>query len=308
MKWNKSGKIFEPDGSLPWWKSHCMAPTAVSIDSDTIRVFMGCWDEKGISRIGFIDVDSKDPKKIRHVCDRPIVDLGEPGTFDDNGVFPGHAHFINGKVHLFFTGFQLQDKIRFTNFGGLAVSTDDRFLNYRKVGRVPILDRSEVGTCVRSGQSCILENGKYRTWYSAGSKWLNVGGKSRQTYDAYYCESDDITNFPRTDRLCLARDESVEHGLGRPQVLRTKDGVYRMLYTRRILDMHYTIGYSTSRDGLNWDRKDDSIGISHSKEGWDSEMVYFPSVVETQDKTYLFYCGNGFGATGLGFAVLDSWD
>ena len=48
----------------------------------------------------------------------------------------------------------------------------------------------------------------------------------------------------------------------------------------------------------------DNIQLSHSKSGWDSDMVYSPSVVQVKNKLYMFYCGNNFGQEGLGVAQI----
>lgn len=307
MKWEKLGLVYAPDGNSPWWKTHCMAPSAILLNENIIRVFVGGWDSSKISRIGFVDVEAKNPLKVIAVSESPVVDLGLEGTFDDNGVFPGHVSKFGAKFYLYYTGFQLQTKIPFTNFGGVAVAEESKPEAFIKSGHVPVLDRSENGLCVRSGQTVLFEDGKYKTWYSAGKDWEKVGGKLRQTYDVYYSESDSPLEFGRSEVLCFARDQKVEHGLGRPQVIKVGN-IYKMFYTRRILNMKYTIGYAVSHDGINWERKDDSIGIEHSAGGWDSDMVYFPSVLQVGDEFYLFYTGNNFGESGFGAARLVKWD
>ena len=67
--------------------------------------------------------------------------------------------------------------------------------------------------------------------------------------------------------------------------------------------MKYRIGYAVSDNLKNWERKDD-LDIKHSKSGWDSEMVYFPSILKARGKFFLFYSGNNFGQTGFGVAEL----
>ena len=58
-------------------------------------------------------------------------------------------------------------------------------------------------------------------------------------------------------------------------------------------------------DGLHWDRKDNDVGIKRSTQGWDCEMIEYGYVQQLHNATYLFYNGNGFGATGFGYAVRD---
>ena len=305
MKITKKGLIFSPNNNdISWWKSHTMAPTAILLNKETIRVYLGAWDDEGISRIAYIDLDSSDPSKILEISQNPVLEIGEDGMFDENGVFPAHAYNDNGEISLYYTGFQKGHKIRHYNFGGLAKGNLDS-PNLTRYSRSPVLDRKEEGLLVRAGQSILIEDGIYRTVYSAGSFWTEAGGKTRPTYDVYYQESADGVTYKDAGTKILSADHSVEHGLGRPQIIKLK-GYYYSFYTRRALSMKYFIGAGKSKDLVNWERIDNEIeGLEHSESDWDSEMIYFPSVLEVDGKIYLFYCGNNFGETGFGFAEIE---
>jgi hypothetical protein len=67
----------------------------------------------------------------------------------------------------------------------------------------------------------------------------------------------------------------------------------------------YRLGYAESNDGITWTRKDSSVGITRSETGWDSEMICYSHVVDHGGRRYLFYNGNGFGQSGIGYAILD---
>ena len=70
----------------------------------------------------------------------------------------------------------------------------------------------------------------------------------------------------------------------------------------------YRIGYAESNDGLEWERKDEEAGIDVSQDGWDSEMIEYPCVFQHGGSWYMLYNGNGYGASGIGLAVLDADD
>ena len=304
MKWIKKNKIFEWTTPNNWWASHTMAPTAIYWKG-RIRVFIGAWDKDIISRITYIDLDPLNPHNIIKVNDKlPVLNIGDDGMFDENGVFPAHATVIDGKINLYYTGFQKGHKILHYNFGGLAISEDGD--NFTRVSRSPILDRQEEGLFVRAGQSVIKEENSFKTVYSIGSKFTYVGGKLRPTYDVCYQESINDKEFEKKGRKIVSCDHSVEHGLGRPQIIKIRDK-YFVFYTRRMIDMKYFIGCAESNDCINWHRNETVFSdIKHSKNDFDSDMIYFPSVVyvpET-DKFLLFYCGNEFGKTGIGYAEL----
>ncbi len=88
MKWNKQGLIYGASGDSSWAKNSALQPTPLIVDEETIRVFVGMRDEKGRSRVGFVDVDAENPKNVLRVSEKPALDLGMPGTFDENGVVP----------------------------------------------------------------------------------------------------------------------------------------------------------------------------------------------------------------------------
>ena len=66
----------------------------------------------------------------------------------------------------------------------------------------------------------------------------------------------------------------------------------------------YRIGYAQSDDMINWKRDDKKSGLDVSIDGWDSEMVAYPHVVNVDGKILMFYCGNYFGKNGFGYAEL----
>ena len=217
-KWEKIGLVYYRNNvNNHWWVSHTMAPSAIELNEKTIRVFIGCWDKNGISRIGWIDLNSENPLEVKDISEEPILNIGDPGCFDDNGVFPAHAYKIKNEIWLYYTGFQIGQKVRHYNFGGLAISKDGK--EFQRVSKAPVLDRSDEGLMVRAGQSVLLEENIFKTVYSAGSGWAEVGGKKRPIYDVYYQESVDGFSYKKNGSLIIKHNPKFEHGLGRPQIL-----------------------------------------------------------------------------------------
>jgi hypothetical protein len=303
MKWVKRGRIFVRETTEGWWYSHCQAPAPILISESIIRVFFGAWDANGISRVNYVDVDSEDPGKVLYVSDEPVLDLGQPGTFDENGIVPMGVGRVGDKIHLYYTGFQLGHKVSYYMMGGVAVSHDNG-QTFRRVSGAPMLDRSDEGLTTRGGPTIICENNVVKMWYSAGTKFEDIGGKPRPTYDIFYQESFDGLCAKSMGSLCLKYDRETEHGLGRPQVSKV-NGKYVMFHTVRTRDMRYNFGCALSDDGLHWDRV--PHGIDFSDNGWDSKMMYFPYLIQSKGKSFLFYNGNNFGETGFGYAELESW-
>ena len=64
----------------------------------------------------------------------------------------------------------------------------------------------------------------------------------------------------------------------------------------------YRIKKATSIDGINWIREN-NIELDISQNSWENEMVCYPEVVKSNGLYYMFYNGNKFGNTGIGYAT-----
>lgn len=305
MKWEKLGLIFSDIPGQQWWQSHTLAPTPILLANGLIRVFVGARDDKGISRITFVDLDPERGLQPVYRHHAPVLDIGKPGTFDDNGVMPASAFRKDGRLYFYYTGFQLGTKVEYFMFGGLAVS-DDEGLTFHRVSEAPILDRSDEGLTTRSGSTVLPFEDRYRMWYSSGSNWVECNGKRRPCYELFYLDSTDAVATAKSGTRAVSADPAIEHGLGRPQAIKVGSTFY-LFYTRRTLDYRYSFGFARSGDGEHWTRHDDEIGIDHGRNDWDSEMIYFPNVICRDNETYLIYNGNHYGERGFGAATLLSW-
>tara|TARA_A100001015_G_C14470537_1_gene511572 strand:- start:39 stop:335 length:297 start_codon:yes stop_codon:yes gene_type:complete len=96
LKLKKIGLLFNPQNTSKSWVTHAMAPTSF-VQDDIIRVFVGGWDESGISRIYEINLNKLKPTEIINIKKEPILDIGFKGCFDENGVFPGHISIDEDK-------------------------------------------------------------------------------------------------------------------------------------------------------------------------------------------------------------------
>lgn len=92
-----------------------------------------------------------------------------------------------------------------------------------------------------------------------------------------------------------------------PVVQQQGDGTYRMWYSAIGTRWgYYAIGYAESEDGLHWRRGQgygDNLQLGPVGSGWERQMVEYPSVAHDGRRTRLFYCGNGYGTSGIGTAV-----
>jgi hypothetical protein len=305
MRWAKRGVIYAPDGSSEWAARSALQPTPLRLSADVVRLFVGFRDAAGVGRIGYIDVDADNPSRVLGVSRTPVLDVGEPGTFDDNGVIPSAVARHGDRVYLHYAGYQLGVKVRFTVLGGLAVS-DDSGHTFRRVGPVPALERTPEELFFRVAHTAVHEGGRWRVWYGGGNRWIRDGEKTLPVYDIRYLESADGVTFPRAGRVVMENAGPDEHRVARPYVIR-HGGLYKMFYSVGTRSKTYRLGYAESIDGLSWRRMDAALGLDVSPAGWDSRMMAYSSVVLHGERAYLFYNGNDYGASGVGYAELESW-
>lgn len=301
MKWEKKGIIYSQDGSTNWAKNSTLQPTPLLLDQDTIRLFAGFRDDKGVSRVGYVDVDANNPKIVKKVSKEPVLDIGLPGAFDDNGVVPCAVIKNEEKIHLYYAGYQLGYHVRMLIYCGLAIS-EDNGRSFKKYSQVPVLERSDSELLFRVIHSVVKEKDKWRIYYGAGSCFKMGKKKTLPLYDIRYLESSDGINFPGSGQVVIPT-QGDEYRVGRPYVIKDED-IYKMFFCAGSEDLTYKLAYAESNDGVNWIRDDNKLNISLSSSGWDSQMMAYPSVVKHNEKIYLFYNGNNYGYDGFGYAEL----
>lgn len=303
MRWQKKGLIYKPSYTKDWRNNSALTPTALIINENIIRVYASFRDINGIGRIGYIDVNANNPIEIVKVSDKPVLDIGNPGMFDDNGVILGDLIRIDGIIYMYYVGFQLCKNVKFLAFSGLAVSQDngETFKRYRNT---PILDRADEALFIRAIHSVVFEDNKFKFWYATGNGWEYINGIPYPQYDINYIESKNGLDFPDNGIKCLKTNkENLEYRIGRPRIYKM-NGQYVMNFTYGSTDGRYIAGQAVSSDGINWIREDKDLGIELSKSGWDSIHLCYPSIISFKNKTYMFYNGNNFGFGGIGYAEL----
>lgn len=303
MKWQKKGLIYVPTGELWWARSYAHLPTVDIVDDEIIRVYFASLDENMYGRIGYVDLDIDNPQRILYVAKEPVLDIGELGTFDDCGVNPSCIVNVAGKKYMYYIGWQRCERVPYMLFAGLAISGDGR--SFEKVSRTPVLERATNEPFLRSATTVILDRNFFRVWYVSGLRWTTIDGVQYPSYIIRYADSGDGINWNAYDHVCIDFESEDEFGFGRPWVIK-EDAVHRMWYSIRSRTAPYRMGYAESKDGITWVRKDNEVGIARSESGWDSEMICYPCIVDIRGKRYMFYNGNRHGASGFGYAVLES--
>ena len=309
MNWKKRGLIYQPKPKFEWMQSHAQAPVVDKINNNRLRIYFGTRDCNNRTLTSFIEVNADNPSQIVYEHNKPILDFGRLGTFDDSGIMPSDIVSVDGKKYLYYMGWNKGGNTSYRIANGLAVSIDGG-VTFKKISEGPIMDRSFDDPLGVSIQRVIIDSGVWKTWYLSFSAWDIVDGITEPYYTIKYAESRDGIYWNTNNKECLPT--SFREAIAAPFVIKKKDK-YIMWYCYRLgvnyrsdPSQSYSIGYAESIDGIAWERMDEKSGISKSSKGWDSKMIEYPYIYNDKNRSYLFYNGNGFGKTGFGYAELSS--
>ena len=304
MVWVKRGLVFDPSIQAPWIFSHAQVPTAFEMD-EHIRVFFAGRNNQGRSFITYVDLDKVDPTKIIYVHDKPILPLGETGTFDDEGMMPSDLIKIQDRIYFFYSGWNRRMTCPYHNATGILFS-DDNGASYYRPFDGPILDRISTEPYLAVTPSVLVENGIWKMWYVSGLSWKEIDGYFEPIYVIKYAHSLDGINWIRPSHVCIEQHHALE-AFSRPSVIKDVD-TYKMWFCSRNSinyrggEGSYSLGYAESSDGVNWVRTDGELDLKADSSEWDGEMQCYPYIIDIADKRYMFYNGNGFGRSGFGLA------
>ncbi|MBC7781068.1 MAG: hypothetical protein H7125_13290 [Proteobacteria bacterium] len=312
MRWRKLGQVFDPRAHREWAGSHAQVPTVLVL-ADRLRVYYADRHADGRSFPTFIDVDRDDPTRVLYCHRVPVLGWGAPGTFDDEGVMPAFALEHEGRIRLYYSGWNRRVSVPYHNATGLAVS-DDGGVTFVRAFDGPLLDRTPEEPYLAVTPWVLREpraGGGYawRAWYISGLRWVPVDGRLEPVYVIKHALSDDGIRWQRPNLQCVAQQHELE-AFSHPSVWRDGDTWHMWYCHRHSRDYRtgpgaYRIGYARSSDGIGFERDDAAAGIDVSEEGWDDTMICYPAVVPVGDRVFLFYNGNAFGQTGIGVAVLE---
>ncbi len=306
MKWKKLGRIFDTALLPEWAISHAQVPTPIVL-KDRVRVFFAARNKNGKSFPIYADYDLNNLTKMIGFEQKPVLDLGDPGTFDDEGVMPAYAMHNGDNIWLYYSGWNQKIRTPYHNSTGIAVSKNGA--DFKRLYLGPIMDRTKEEPYL-AVTPCIIQDGElWKMWYISGLKWVEIAGKYEPVYTIKYAESIDGIDWKRFPELPI-KHHSEDEVFSHPSVVKISNRYHMWLCYRKIYDYRdgtnsYQIGYAHSDDGKNWLRNDELSGIEKSQEGWDSKMICYPYVIKIHSEYYMFYNGNYFGSTGFGLSILE---
>jgi len=288
-----------------------------------------------------VEADPADPLHWQVISKTPMLGPDPDSNIRDRGVgFPFVLPRRNAPWLMYYStwGSNWLEKQELTNRTGVALS-HDQGLTWQ-VAREDMLPSGPPGSFDAGAipSVAVLRMGKndYLMWYTAAEKYVPFGTINQGILHIGTARSRDGIYWDKFQQPALSAREGAgipyEACLARPAVLKL-DGVYHMWFgvyrmapgshpsetgsagkalskeagvKRKATDGgSYRIEYARSSDGVNWVRYADQPVLPLTPGGFDSHSQTYASVVDMGDEIWLFYTGDGLGATGIGLATLD---
>lgn len=302
--------LYNVDKLSDWAWSHCHKPTPLDVGNNTIRVYFGTRSKDGKTRTTFVDLDSSDifNLKVKYIHDKPVIDLGKIGTFDDSGANVSSLIQSDNKIFMYYIGWNPSTTVHTRNSIGLIVSEDGGY-TFNRIYDGSILDRTKDEPYYTGAVDVIKEDNLFKMWYTSGKIWRIIKNKPEIQYYIKYAESENGIDWVRNNVDCIIPEHDFE-ATARPSVF-YENNKYKMLYSKRNIDdfrinhlKNYSVGYAESLDGKNWVRLDDNINFTTSNIEWESRSISYPYLLRYKGHMLCFYNGNDFGKSGFGYGIL----
>jgi len=297
--WIKQGHALAPPGTL-LAQTHAQIPTP-QVKEHVIRVLYASCDADLRGRIFSVEFDRASPMEIVRIGNEPVLDLGDTGDFDADGVSPFQLIERDGAVFLYYNGWKRHSPaMPYTLFTGLAISEDDG-RSFRRVSKSPVLPPTTRETLFRTAPYVYPTAAGWGMLYVAGDHFFTgSAGKRLPLYSLYRTFSKDGITWQAGEEM-LERDRLAgEIGFGRPYLWHDETGEPSLFISVR-RETGYTLVEFSYPIGAPRGMRRREI-LSPSETGWDSEMVCFGAPCAVGFWEYLFYNGNQFGRTGFGLA------
>lgn len=249
-------------------KHHAQLPTIVK-NINSFRIYYST-KVKNLSHIRFFDIDNK-LNIISH--DKEALSPGEYGSFDDSGVMPSCV--IDNTMY--YTGWHLKKNVPYGHAIGTAKICDDGTLKrtgialnkHNKIVNSPYVEKKD---------------NQLQMLYCNGTGWID----NYPTYNIALATNKD--GFWKTKEDVIITHNEKDEAISR--VSKSPDGF--IYYAWRQKNTNYQL---FKIDALGYKKK-----VCVPRSDWDSEMQCYPFVCEIDNLMYMFYNGNGYGATGIGVA------
>lgn len=302
MGWRRLGQLFDPETQLPdhaKLRSHAANPLAVQVDGDLYRVFFSSRDGANRSSVGAVDVDIA-RRRVERVLADPVALHGPVGRFDADGISVGCLHQdATGARFILFMGWQAPEDGHWRGDIGRLRLGDDLSLTLDP--DLPYLGVDASDPTSLSYPWVHRTSEGWEMWYGSTLSWDAGNGEMLHVLRA--ARSGDGITWQRGGPV-LPHSIGVAQAFSRPTLASDGAGGLLMWFSFRGAPVRtYRIGHARRSLGGEWELALDHSGLDVAPEGWDSQMVEYPFVLDHGGERLMLYNGNGYGRTGFGLAI-----
>lgn len=278
--WNRyEGNPVFPAETGTWREAQAANPDLL-LKGDTFFMYVR-GQRDGHDRIGVATVPQEDFDGVTWTIDpEPVIDVGGPGSWDENHALDPAAILHEGKVFLYYTGSSPREDRAIC----LAVSDDGiRFVKYE---HNPV--------AIGGGPEVVYRDSTLYLFY-----WRQVPGK--KGFQIHYAVSRDGYHYtePQLSRALPVGPEGSwdSFTVETPRIFREGD-LYYMVYcgSNRHKDYPFHAGLATSTDCVHWTKYPGNPIFSRGEEdAWDEGAIWFTTVEKIKGRYYMWYEGYGGG-------------
>lgn len=304
MRWEKSRLIYIPEIHNKEGFTHAAIPFVIKLSENKFRIFFSSRNPIGLSFPFYADFNFEGTFELIGISEE-LMSLGELGTFDDRGIMPSCLTAFHDKLFLYYIGWNPQVSVSYRLSIGLSISGDGG-QTFERYSKGPIMDRSLNEPYFNTAPCVLYENGLWKMWYISCTGWKTIKNYPEPQYHVKFASSKDGIYWDKKDIVCLDYNEKME-AIGRPSVIKLFE-IYLMFFSYRKLEDYrtnpqqsYKIGLAVSKDGLNWEITHTPLLNMEVLSEWDNQMQEYCCPTIIKDNLYIFYNGNGFGKSGIGY-------
>ena len=314
VSWRRDNRnpILAPRPGDAFDSARCMNPWVVR-SGDQYQLYYSGGDGAGRQRIGMATASVEALGNWRR--QGPLFDTGSQGDFDARWCVLPHVVQSAAGWRLYYTGNAGRGE-GLSAFPGIGLATRRDGAAWTKFENNPVLqpsgqlgDPDAIGIAGGSLLKVAGDDGRQQwRFYYTGCPTIGKPLALNQQKTICLAVSDDGIQWHKRGAV-LYRDPHRDYeniGVAGP-VVHYRDGLFRMWYSAIGARWgYYSICYAESSDGIHWRRgpnSGDNLQLTPQGDGWERQMVEYPSVIHEGDRLRMFYCGNGYGRTGIGTAV-----
>jgi hypothetical protein len=240
-----------------------------------------------------------------------VIERGELGTYDHDGIFPLHVtRTLDGRILGFICGWKRKVSVDIDMSIGISESFDGG-KTFQRLGQGPVLS-SNLREPFLIGDPFVIpdKEGKYHMFYISGLEWVKSSeGTFERKYSIMHATSYNFIDWER-DGIRIISDSLVNEAQAMPTVIENL-GIYHMFYALRdVFNFRSKQGngyrlahaYSKSLYGpwvvSDWTLPEECI------EEWNFQMQSYPHAIVKGQNLHLLYNGNEFGRDGIGMLVI----